>query len=324
MYRSTPTLCSLLRLRKSVTRRRAVRRPRIVVRDDLLFHIGVVVDVRRHFSGTTDKKEAQELHDKLKHEAWRVARMGERPRRVFEEAAARYPRERAGTTDYDDRVAHIRYFRGFFAGRDISTLTRAEIMEAIPMHSPHKARKHPLSPATRKQYLATIRSLLKTAADQWEWIERAPRLPQFQKAAGRIRWITREEAKRLLHALDEDCMRDITAFDFATGLRQRNALRLEWSQVDLDARRAWIHPDQAKACKPIGIPLSDEAIAILRRLRGMHPRYVFVRDAAGVERTGGWPTHEMVLRYAHLAPDHLASHAGAVLLHERPPLAAVQ
>ena len=30
--------------------------------------------------------------------------------------------------------------------------------------------------------------------------------------------------------------------------------RLEWSQVDLTRRMAWIHPDQAKAKKPIGRP----------------------------------------------------------------------
>ncbi|HEY4353421.1 MAG TPA: site-specific integrase, partial [Paraburkholderia sp.] len=29
---------------------------------------------------------------------------------------------------------------------------------------------------------------------------------------------------------------------------------------------------------------------------------------------GGWSTYEMVLRYAHLAPDHLAQHADAVTI----------
>lgn len=321
----------------------------------------------RQTAGTTDKKEAQELHDKLKHEAWRVAKLGEKPRYLFEEAAARYLRERAGTTDYDDRVAHIRYFRSIFAGRDIATLTRPEIMEAIPVDSPRNRRKTPLTPATRNQYLATIRSMLKTAADQWEWMDRAPRLPQFPKTAGRIRWISRDEARRLLRELEEACMRDITAFGFATGLRQRNIFRLEWTQVDLVARRAWIHPDQAKARKPIGVPLNDEAIALLRRQVGQHDTFVFVRDGLPMEKwddwkwkaacrraaiksfrfhdvrhtwaswhvqggtplqvlkeLGGWATFEMVLRYAHLAPDHLAQHAGAVLMQESAQLVAVK
>ncbi len=40
---------------------------------------------------------------------------------------------------------------------------------------------------------------------------------------------------------------------------------LRWSQVDLARRVAWIHPDQAKARKAITVPLSDTAIAVLRR-----------------------------------------------------------
>ena len=72
----------------------------------------------RQTAGTTDKKEAQELHDKLKHEAWRVAKMGERPRYTFEQAATRYLLEQSDKADYDDRVAHIRHFLGHFAGRD--------------------------------------------------------------------------------------------------------------------------------------------------------------------------------------------------------------
>lgn len=38
-------------------------------------------------------------------------------------------------------------------------------------------------------------------------------------------------------------------FALATGLRQRNICRLEWSQVDMQRKVAWVHPDQAKAKK---------------------------------------------------------------------------
>jgi integrase len=321
----------------------------------------------RQTSGTTDKKEAQELHDKMKHEAWRVAKMGERPRYIFEQAAARYLLEQTEKADYDDRVAHIRYFLGQFAGRDLSSLTRPEILAAIPIKSVKMGRKKPLKPATRNRYLATIRALLLDAAKDWEWIDKAPSLPELPEPAMRIRWITRDEARRLLRELDYAPMRVITAFGFATGLRQRNILGLEWTQVDLVARRAWIHPDQAKARKPIGVPLNDEAIALLRKQIGQHETFVFVRDGKPLEKwddwrwraacrraeiksfrfhdvrhtwaswhvqggtplqvlkeLGGWATFEMVLRYAHLAPDHLAMHAGTTMLQEPARLVAVK
>jgi hypothetical protein len=42
-----------------------------------------------------------------------------------------------------------------------------------------------------------------------------------------------------------------------------------------------------------------------------------------LKELGGWSTFEMVLRYAHLAPDQLAQHASAVLLQEPARLVAV-
>ncbi len=51
------------------------------------------------------------------------------------------------------------------------------------------------------------------------------------------------------------------------GLRRSNVTGLQWSQVDIVRRVAWIHPDQAKAKKAITVPLSDTAIAVLLRQR---------------------------------------------------------
>ncbi|WP_186149360.1 site-specific integrase, partial [Burkholderia gladioli] len=153
-------------------------------------------------------------------------------------------------------------------------------------------------------------------------------------------------------AINTEWLRDVTAFGFATGLRQANIIGLEWSQLDLVARRAWIHPDQAKARKPIGVPLNHEAVALIRKQIGRHSRFVFVRNGNPIvswdrdqwvaacaranidnfrfhdvrhtwaswhvqrgtplerlKELGGWASYDMVLRYAHLAPDHLARHA---------------
>ena len=65
-------------------------------------------------------------------------------------------------------------------------------------------------------------------------------------------------------------------FTLATGLREANVTGLEWSQIDLGRRTAWIHPDQAKARKAIAVPLNADAIAVLQRQRGSHDHSVFV------------------------------------------------
>lgn len=312
----------------------------------------------RQTAGTSSRKEAQEYHDKVKHELWRAARLGERPSRTFDEAAMRFLEERSEQSGYVNLVLHIKHFRQFFAGRKLESITRDEIFSALPersqksIHSPRAVSK-----ATKNLYLCTMRAMLNAAAKEWEWLERAPVLPNLPVMNKRVRWITHDEARRLLSAIHTDWMRDVAVFGFATGLRQANILGLEWSQVDLVKRRAWIHPDQAKARKPIGVPLNTEAVDVIRRQLGKHTTFVFTRKgdpipkwdvaqwgravaAAGLEHfrfhdvrhtwaswhvqngtplnrlmeLGGWSKYEMVLRYAHLAPDHLAQHAEAVTI----------
>jgi integrase len=142
-------------------------------------------------------------------------------------------------------------------------------------------------------------------------------------------------------------------FSLATGLRQSNVTHLEWSQVDLGRRLAWIHADQAKGKRDLAVPLSDAAVAVLRRQLGAHAKWAFpyrggaikqptqvawlaAVKAAGLgdfhwhdlrhtwaswhvqngtplavlQELGGWRDLKMVLRYAHLAPGHLAPYAG--------------
>jgi integrase len=54
-------------------------------------------------------------------------------------------------------------------------------------------------------------------------------------------------------------------FSLATGLRESNVTGLAWNQIDMQRKVAWIHPDQAKAKKAIGVPLNDDAINVIKR-----------------------------------------------------------
>jgi integrase len=50
---------------------------------------------------------------------------------------------------------------------------------------------------------------------------------------------------------------------------------LQWSQIDMNKKLAWIYPDQAKSRKAIGVPLGETAIEVLQRRLGIHLHYVF-------------------------------------------------
>ncbi len=85
----------------------------------------------RRSLGTGDKKQAQELHDKLKAEAWRVDKIGELPTRTFEECCIRWIREKEHKRSLDDDKTKIEYFLRHFSGRDISTITADQVHEAV-------------------------------------------------------------------------------------------------------------------------------------------------------------------------------------------------
>lgn len=143
--------------------------------------------------------------------------------------------------------------------------------------------------ASVNRLLEVVRAILRMAEREWEWIDRAPVIRLLPEPKRRIRWLIRDEADRLVASLPEH-LAEMARFSLSTGLRQRNVADLQWSQVDLKRRMAWIHPDQAKARKAIGVPLNAEAMLVLRRLEGRHPTHVFTYRAKPIKQvnTKAW------------------------------------
>jgi integrase len=104
-----------------------------------------------------------------------------------------------------------------------------------------------------------------------------PKIARKPEPQGRTRWLTAEQWKKLRKVLvvKSPLLADCADFSLATGLRENNVLNLEWSQIDLRRRVAWIYADQVKTRDSIGVPLNDAAMAVLERRRGIDKRYVF-------------------------------------------------
>ena len=65
-------------------------------------------------------------------------------------------------------MKQVAWFQQFFRGQLLAELTREVIAEVGEIKC-----KEP-SPSTANRYLATIRAILRRAALDWEWIEKAP------------------------------------------------------------------------------------------------------------------------------------------------------
>jgi integrase len=290
----------------------------------------------RESAETTDKKQAQEYHEKRKSEIWRQAKLGEKPPVTWGEAIKKW-------LDAQERGLPDRYRIAAF-GLDpklklpLSTETIGEVL-------PNK------SAGSWNRSLALVVAIHNGAGVKPPEVERRKMPP------GRTRWLTEQEWLRLKTALQAESplLASAAEFTLATGLRENNVLELTWGQIDLKRRVAWLEASQVKTKQAIGVPLNDAAEAVLRSRRGIHEKWVFgnpdyplykasnrawydaLRKArlrgfrwhdlrhtwaswavmSGVrleelQRLGGWKTSQMVQRYAHLSSEHLAEAAARV------------
>lgn len=185
----------------------------------------------RRSAGTGSRTQAQELHDKLKAETWRIERLGEKPKRTWDEAAYKWLTGTQHKRSHLQDVKQVAWLQQFFRGRFLSELTRDLIAEVAAV------KLKDATPATANRYLAMIRAILRRASLEWEWIDRAPLIRLYPEPKRRVRWISPEQVRALLSELPEH-LADMVKFSLATGLRQQNVVKLEWSQVDLKRKVA--------------------------------------------------------------------------------------
>lgn len=220
-------------------------------------------------SGTSDKAKATEYHDKLKSSLWDQERLGIKPSYAWNDAVVRWLAETKHKASRSDDILLLRRLDKHLDGVMLSRITRQTVDGIIASRLSDGA-----SNATVNRLLAVLRAVLRKAVYEWEWIDRHPKVPSLPEQMRRTRFLTRVEADRLIAELPEH-LAAMVRFALETGLRKANVTGLQWSQVDLVNRRAWIHADQAKARRAIGVPLSAAAVIVIREQIGKHPESIF-------------------------------------------------
>jgi len=126
--------------------------------------------------------------------------------------------------------------------------------------------ERPLAGATVNRALALLRHLLRLAHDEWEVLDALPRIRMEREPEGRLRWLTPEEATRLLDACRQSRNADLTdlvEFALFTGMRRSEVLGLSWERVD--RARGVVLLDVTKSGRRREVPLNSRADAVLAR-----------------------------------------------------------
>lgn len=204
-------------------------------------------------------------------------------RRRWEEAAVKWLEETSHKRDHIRDQSKVRWIAPYWKNKWLDEIDR----ETVACLADLKAKT--AKPATVNRLLALIRAILRRAANQWDWIDKAPHIRFFREPSRRIRWLRPDQAKRLFEALPEH-QRYTMIFALSTGLRAGNVLGLTWEQIDFKRRVCWFYADQTKNGEDLSVSLNDNAMAVLYARRFMHPVYVFTYRGKPIKRltTKAW------------------------------------
>lgn len=298
----------------------------------------------RHSAKTTDKRKAQEYHDRIKADYWRMDKLDDKPEYTWQQAVIYWADSRKNNPSFYNDTLELKRLHPILGNLKLKQIT-TELVDRIK----RQRLKEGVSPRTVNATLQCIRSVMRTAKDI-EWIDTLPTFKLLPEPKRRIRFLSVEEEARLLAVLP-DHIKQMVRFSLATGLRKSNVTGLTWSQIDVTRKCAWIHPDQAKAGNAIPVPLNTDALAIIREQTGKHLTHVFTFRGKVVEEParhwskwlkqakienfrwhdlrhtwasrliqngvplhalmemGGWQDIDMVRKYAHFSSSHLLEFA---------------
>lgn len=303
-------------------------------------------DGRRVFetTRTADKRQAEEYEAKLKARLWREQQLGESqatwPEAVISWLKSTTHKDRAGI---EQKLRWLDPYLGSLRLKDITPIVMHQIKSAkLAEAGPATVNRHlavvsaVLRHAQAAGWIDSIPKMprLKEPKEQWQWITR-------EQAAKLIECL--EAQPRSQH------LADMVRFTLATGLREANVTGLEWSRVQDDAcwipagqmkagralrvplnedakavlerwrgqHDRWVfvyRGDRVRKANRDGFQKAVKEAGLSIRWHDLRHTWASWHVAAGTPlaalmELGGWSTYQMVLRYAHLAPDHLSRYA---------------
>ena len=163
----------------------------------------------------------------------------------------------------DERIAR-QHLSPTFGARELADIQRHEVEDWL-----HGLSSKGLAPATCNRILAVFKTICSLAelrgvlpAEQSPCAGVSP----FKIRTQRERYLTRDEAQRLMRALEKNGRPEAFALRLLllTGARKNEILKARWENIRLDLRLLIV--PLSKSGKPRHIPLSDEAITVIRSI----------------------------------------------------------
>lgn len=159
---------------------------------------------------------------------------------------------------------HLHRISTHFSGRRLDAIRRNDVAEYAELRQ-----SQGVTPASINIELAVFSALINYANKRWETDLRNPVTGLFfPSKAGRLRYLEREEAARLLHEagkLRSPYLADFIELALNTGARKNELLQLKFRSIDLQRKILTIEATTTKTGKRRYLPINKGAVAVLER-----------------------------------------------------------
>ncbi|WP_295449106.1 site-specific integrase [uncultured Thiodictyon sp.] len=217
----------------------------------------------RRSTRTTNRRDAEAILAGWRLEAHRATDAQGLPVRTFDALMLAYLKGPSADKRADRDRYSAKHLYPAFTGRNLATLAPSDVRRYID-----DRRAAGAQPGTINREIGLLSSALNYARREWDWAIPNPAAGrQLREPEGRVRWLSKEDATRLIQSAEAEPkaghLADFIRLALHTGCRRDELLRLEWSRVNLDSRLLLLEAQHTKAARRRSVPLNATACRAL-------------------------------------------------------------
>jgi len=228
----------------------------------------------RASTGTKIREEAELIEANLKRKLWKQCELGVKNPHPWAKALEKFLHTKKNLSTIDDYIFTFTVltegFNKFNTSMNLEDITREIVEDIFDEYQDERE----CSDVRINRMSSHLRCLLNLAANEWGWLDHAPKLRFYKEIDKEPRWLSTIEAKDLINFAPKH-LQDPIRFSLLTGVRKANCLGLQWSWINRENKIIQIPSASTKTKKVISIPITDDINAIIMRNLGIHELYVF-------------------------------------------------
>ena len=202
---------------------------------------------------------------------WKQRHLKAKPTKYWEDAVLMYLERTALKENTRKKLTSLlKWVDQYLRRRSLLSITK-QVIEEMAIAKEQTG----CGPITVNIMLRKVKTILRRACYDWEWIDKVPTIRLRKEPASRVRWEAPETLAQVI-ALCPAHKRDAILLSLSTGLRKGHVAAMQKSWIDKEHGVITIPAHLYKNGKPHTSPLNELAMQIIERNWNNHEIYLFV------------------------------------------------